>query len=249
MSDAKPDAAPPPPPRIIRVIDFETTGLEPTDEVIEVGHCDLNRDTGSVEGGNSYLCGSRLPIPPEVRAVHHIWPVDIEGQPPFDPDKVLESALASGVVGFAAHMAEFEGQWLGRVLEGVMPLICTYKAALRVWPDAPSHSNFGLLYWLWDAGKIAPRRDRLMPPHRALPDSYATAHLLQAIFAQGATGPELVRWTREPRLYPTCTIGKHRGKKWADVDGGFLRWMLGVSDMEPDLKWCAQLELDRRNGA
>jgi exodeoxyribonuclease X len=37
-----------------------------------------------------------------------------------------------------------------------------------------------------------------------------------------------------------------RGKRWAEVDGGFLRWMTGNATMESDLKWNAQRELDRR---
>src|SRR3546814_1174828 len=60
---------------------------------------------------------------------------------------------------------------------GSMPLFCTNKAALRLWPDAPRHGVFALLYWLEDAGKLNSDYDpaRAFPPHRAGPDSYATA--------------------------------------------------------------------------
>lgn len=86
-----------------------------------------------------------------------------------------------------------------------------------------------------------------MPPHRAGPDAYVTAHILKALFAAGATGKDMVAWTKEPRVLPTCPIGAEwRGKKWADVDAGFLRWMLNQAGMEADLRWNAERELDRR---
>jgi exodeoxyribonuclease X len=233
---------------LMRVIDFETTGLDrPPAEVIEVGYCDYNRATGQVEGGNSYLCGVKS-LPPDAQAIHHIYESDVDGLPPFDPDKVLENALGSEVVCFAAHNAEFEEKWLGRTLEGVLPLVCTYKAALRIWPDAPSHNNFALVYWLEGRRKIFPVREKLQPAHRALPDAYTTAHILQALYAEGVTGAQLVKWTGLPRLMPTCPIGKFRGKSWPDVEQGFLAWITRTPDMDSDIVWNAQQEINRRNG-
>ncbi|MNR42339.1 hypothetical protein D3C85_1608450 [compost metagenome] len=59
----------------------------------------------------------------------------------------------------------------------------------------------------------------------------------------------MVAWTKEPRLLPKCPIGKFRGQPWADVEAGFLNWMLGQPTMEEDLKWNARRELERRRGA
>ena len=58
----------------------------------------------------------------------------------------------------------------------------------------------------------------------------------------------MIAWTQEPRLLPTCPIGKFRGQKWADVEAGFLNWMLNQPTMEEDLKWNARRELERRRG-
>ena len=103
-----------------------------------------------------------------------------------------------------------------------------------------------LRYWLEDQGLLSLDHETAMPPHRAGPDAYVTAHILKALFAAGATGKEMVAWTREPRLLPTCPIGKFRGKPWPEVEGGFLQWMLKQADMEADLKWNANRELLRR---
>lgn len=231
---------------VIRVIDFEMTGMEPPFEVVEYGFCDLVKapeGKWTVAQPGSVLHGVQS-IPPETRAVHHITLAEVAGLPPFDPIAALEVAGHCAVI--AAHNMAFEEQWLQ--IEGMAPKLCTYKAALRVWPNAPSHSNSVLRYWLEDQGLLSLDHDTAMPPHRAGPDAYVTAHILKALFAAGATGKEMVAWTQEPRLLPKCPIGKFRGQPWADVEAGFLAWMLNQPTMEADLKWNAQRELDRRRG-
>lgn len=233
---------------IIRVIDFETTGTEPPAEVCEVGTCDLDLENRRIHTPRTWMCGVDT-MPPEVRAVHHITLAECEGWNKFDAAVMFDGARNAhpDAAAIAAHNAEFETKFF----EPTKPVICTYKAALRVWPDAPSHSNGALRYWLEDQGKIAPDHPLTQPAHRAGPDAYVTAHILLALFDAGATGREMVAWTKEPRQLPTCPIGAEwRGKKWAEVDGGFLRWMTNNATMEADFKWNAQRELDRRaNGA
>lgn len=230
---------------VIRVVDLETTGTEPPAEVVEVGYCDLtNQGDGFWTVGEpvSRLCRVKA-IPPETRAVHHISLAETEGCEPFDAVDFVGSS--SHCAAFAAHNMAFEDQWL--IADGLLPLICTYKAALRVWPDAPAHNNGALRYWLDDQGAMEGLvHETAMPPHRAGPDAYVTAWILRALLSR-CTGKEMVAWTREPKLLPICPIGKERGKKWADVDGGFLSWMVGNATMDADLKWNAQRELDRRN--
>ena len=226
----------------VRIIDFETTGFEPpAAEVCEVGYCDVDTDTRSVAPEyHSWLCGINSPMPPDVRAVHHISADDCDGFPPFDPDTLDNEQVAV----YAAHNAEFEANFF----TFHKPVICTYKAALRVWPDAPSHSNGTLFYWLLDQGLIQPDLAKSQPFHRAGPDAYVTAWILVALLNSGATGKDMVAWTKEPKLLPKCTIGKFRGVAWPDVEGGFLSWMLKQVDMDADLKWNAGRELKRRNG-
>lgn len=223
---------------IARVIDVETSGTEPPDaEVCEVGICDLDVEAKAVLPPRSWLCSVRA-MPPEVRAVHHLSLADCAGYAPFDP----ASLLADSVTVFAAHNASFETKFF----EPAVPMICTYKAALRVWPEAPGHSNGVLRYWLEERGLIAPEHALTMPPHRAGPDAYVTAHILLALLNAGATVREMAAWTREPALLPKCPIGKFRGKPWAEVERGFLEWMCRQADMEHDLKWNADRELNRR---
>lgn len=223
---------------IIRVVDFETTGAEPPSQVCEIGVCDLNLDERKIAQPYSRLCAV-TEMPPDVRAVHHIRMSDI---PPDAPAFFADEPDSEAVSAFAAHNSSFETKfWTPQ-----KPIICTYKAALRVWPDAPSHSNGALRYWLEDQGKVAPDHDLTQPAHRAGPDAYVTAHILLALFNEGVTGKEMVAWTKEPRLLPTCPLGKFRGKPWSEVDGGFLGWMLKQPTMDEDLIWNAKREIARR---
>lgn len=224
---------------IIRIIDFETTGTEPPAEVCEVGICDLHLEERKVDRPSSWLCGVKS-MPPEVRAIHHIALSECDGKPPFDE----ASLLTPDVTAVAAHNASFETKFFHPSLH----MICTYKAALRMWPTAPGHGNGVLRYWLEDQGLISLDHALTQPAHRAAPDAYVTAHLLMALFNAGATGKDMVTWTKEPPLLPTCPIGKFRGMPWSEVEGGFLGWMLRQSTMEDDLKWNAQREIARRSG-
>ena len=88
-----------------------------------------------------------------------------------------------------------------------------------------------------------------MPAYRAGPDAYVTAWILKALFDEGVKGAQMVKWAKEPALLPRCPIGEHRGKPWPEVDGGFIKWILGKPDMGVDIRFCAQKEWDRRNGA
>lgn len=224
---------------IIRVIDFETTGTEPPAEVCEVGFCDLDLNVREVQDPHSWLCGVRE-MPPEARAVHHISLAECAGHEPFDPTRLVNEEISAT----AAHNAAFECKFF----QPSVPIICTYKAALRVWPDAPSHSNGALRYWLEDQGKITPIHSLTQPAHRAGPDAYVTAHILLALFNAGETGKDMVRWTTEPALLPRCPIGKFKGMRWSEVEAGFLGWMLRQPTMEYDLRWNAEQEIARRQG-
>lgn len=227
---------------IVRVLDFECSSLSPDDGcVIEVGWADYDTDARTISDPKSYLCHAAS-LSPDNRAVHHIMPSQLIGKAPFSADALNDQATEDGVSCWAAHNSEFETRWFAPRI----PVICTYKSALRAWPDAPSHSNAALRYMLEDMGRCNANYAHCSPPHRAGPDAYVTAHILRELFADGHTGSQMIKWTKEPSLLPRCPIGKFRGKPWAEVEFGFLEWMTRQADMEADFKWNAERELSRR---
>ena len=125
-------------------------------------------------------------------------------------------------------------------LTGGTPWICTYRCALRVWPDAPNHQNNTLRYWL----KLPADRRRAEPTHRAGPDAYVTAYLLKALL-NSASVEQLIHWSAEPALLARCTFGKHRNTLWRDVPSDYLRWAAG-QQMDEDVAHTVRHELKRR---
>lgn len=212
LSESAPDKL------VIRVIDTETTGTSPDDDVIEVGYTDLVFRGDHMERlpTQATLYGARKPIPPEASAVHHLIDADIAGLPLFGAEAV--AALVQGVDCFVAHNASFERQFI----KTDIPWICTYKVAMRLHPDAPTHSNQGLRYWFG-----FPEIDRAFAntAHRAGPDSYVTTFLFEHLLGQAEVA-DMVVWTEEPILLPTVRFGQNRGKKWSEVPIDFLEWVL-----------------------
>lgn len=222
---------------LVRVIDFETTGLPPDASVCEIGWCDVIIGSGPTQIGpvQSILTNPGRPMPVEAMAVHHILDRDVVGAP--SPDRAFLK-LADGPDAFAAHNASFERAFF---TGGERPWICTYRCGLRAWPDAPSHSNQALRYFL----TLCIDDEKAMPPHRAGPDAYVTAHILRALLGIRPLA-DLTTWTKEPALLTKCGFGKHRGAKWSDVPSDYLDWLLRQKDMGEDIHHTARHHLRQR---
>lgn len=222
---------------LIRCIDVETTGVpSPTtpQAIVECAWCDLqlpgaagppasNLEGAVISTPFSLLIDPGRPIPPEASAVHHITDNDVAGQP--SPDAACR-ALTEGATMWCAHKADFESQFFGG-----KPLICTYKAALRIWPDAVEHKlqTLRYLHRLDDATDFVP--ELALPAHRAGPDAYVCAHLLR-LCLQHVTLDKLRHWSSGPALLSRVTFGKHRGMKWSEVPTSYLDWLINKSDFD-----------------
>ena len=235
---------------IIRVLDLETTGLAPPARVCEIGWYDLSATTKDLVGKPSgyalgafgwHLVNPGIPIPPEVSAIHHIIDEDVERAPTWEALCPTMFPNRTGVTCYAAHNIKMERQWITDELTGGAPWVCTYKGALRVWPDAPAHSNQALRYWRRPPGLI---RETAAGAHRAGPDAYVTALLLLDLL-EHVSLDQLIDWSSKPALLPRCYIGKERGKPWSEVDSGFMRWVLD-KDFDEDVKFTCRHWLDTR---
>lgn len=229
----------------IRVIDIETTGFDPADDgICEIGYCDV---TSGSEGGwtvqlpvNALVNPGRS-IPPETSAVHHLIDSDVAGFPTFDA--VGPNILRDTSVNFlCAHNAKFERGFISDEMTGGKEWICTYKCALRIWKDAPSHSNQALRYFRNPEGLS---RAVASVAHRAGPDAYVTAFHLRDMLDGGAKIEHLVARSSQPALLIRCHIGKERGKLWSEVDPGFMSWLLD-KDFDEDVKFTAKYWLAER---
>ncbi|MCW3835373.1 exonuclease domain-containing protein [Sphingomonas canadensis] len=237
----------PPPPQIVRVIDLETTGNAPPQHgVLEIGWQDvaLGKDgRWELEGtGGSVMVNPGRPIPPLTMAVHHIREEDVADAPWFqDVARPILDPWPRRVA-LAAHRASFEEQFCTPALTRGADWICTWKCALRLWPEAPGFSNQILRYYRRPDGM---EHERGLPAHRAFPDAYVTAFHLRDML-NSASLAQLVEWSKVPGLLPRVRYGPDRGKEWWEIDDDSLAAFL--SDRDEDIRFTAQTELARRRG-
>lgn len=226
----------------IRVIDLETTGSRPpAHDVCEIGWQDVvEQDDGhwtiGEERGALFVNPGRS-IPPVTMAVHHIIDDDVAGAP-FWRD-VAPGVLkpAGGAIALAAHRASFEQRFCVPNLSGGARWICTWKCALRVWPDSPGFSNQVLRYWRMPEGLD---RATGLPVHRALPDAYVTAHHLRDMLNLAGID-QLIAWSDEPGLLPRVPSGPERGRYWSELDEAALGRF--AADRDEDVRFSAETEL------
>jgi exodeoxyribonuclease X len=227
---------------VVRVIDIETTGTDPeTDAIIEIASVDVLAD-GSIANRQSTLVRPGIPIPPEASAVHHLIDEDLAGAPPL----MNAIHLFRGADAYVAHNAEFEQAFLGPLL-GAVPWVCTYKAALRIWPDHPAHNNQALRYRLGFVNPFGIDRHTLSP-HRALSDAIVTAAVFTEIIKHAAW-PELLQWSGEPALLSVFRFGKHRGERFDAVPIDYLEWIVSdQNELSEDVKASARYWLRPSTG-
>ena len=230
----------------VRVIDLETAGAGPHD-VCEIGWQDVEQAPDgswrlSDERG-SRLVNPGRPIDPSTMAVHHILDAQVADAPFW---KAVASEVLrpqGGVLALAAHRAAFEQRYCRPHLTGGAGWICTWKVALRLWPELPSFSNQMLRYVRRPKGLV---HELGLPAHRALPDAYVTAHHLRDMLNQSSV-EQLLAWGREPGLLPRVPAGPERGKAFRDLETGVLQGLAKERDV--DIRFSAETELQRRGEA
>ena len=235
---------------LLRVIDFEFTN-EPTEEdpgaLVEAGFTDIYFDEDGIELTRPWaaICRPGRPIPPASMAVHHI--TDEEAAAGIPPGHAFMRFM--GTDGetqrpdyFVSHNVTAEqGFFKGNDI----PWICTYRAALRLWPDEESHKLQHLRYSL--GLKINQKLG--LPAHRAGPDSYVGAGIMAAILERMMNQVDLktlVRWSKGAPLFTKLSFGKHKGQRYDEVPTDYLYWIIDKSEMGSDVKANARFWLKQR---
>lgn len=216
---------------IICVSDVETTGISDQDKLVELATIRFNTD----KTNNDYQWSARFnpgrPIPPEASAIHHIVDSDVVNCDKFSELDWHDASAGAEIL--AAHNADFDCKFL--------PLdkdprfwICTYKCALRIWPDAPGHSNQCLRYFLNLDLKIP----HGLAPHSALYDAMTTTGLVRRLLEE-ITIDKAIDISSKPALQRICRFGKFKDQKWEEVDEEYLRWV--IKDRAPEVQFAPEV--------
>lgn len=228
----------------VLVVDTETTGSGPEDQVVEIAV----RGRRMTEGGELLqqwswhsLVRPTCSVRPEARAAHHITDAELE-QAPTMAELLEREPELGGLRGrnapaeeddrvLVAHSVVFDRAMLAQSAPTGTELwlpyrdICTYRCSLHRWPRAKGHSNQYLRYYLGVNGVPSDAG----PPHRAPHDAMVTSEILDTLLGYSSI-EELIRITRDPMLLEICRIGEHRGKPWAEVPVKFLHWIMGKGE-------------------
>lgn len=225
------------------VLDTETTGLDPSEHsLVELAAVGVDKQDEVFET----LVNPTRDIPPEAKAVHHITEKMCQGKPITSAaveDMLIKLGRPEVVI---AHNAKFDRGFLEPYfteLDYKPRWICTYKSAVSVYPNAPSHSNQVLRYWLG----AEPRLPSDLAPHRALYDVLVTREIFQSLLTH-KTINELYQISSNPLLLERVSFGKHKGLLWREVDRGYLRWITSQADMNEDVVFTANHYLGAHRG-
>lgn len=228
----------------LRVIDIETSGGSPS-EIIEIAAVDVVQTDGGwrAEPPRSRLFRPNGAITFHAMAIHHLTPSNFDQTLPCCDDRQLIDFLEVGGAAdhLVAHNVAFESAHIGAAVTGDLRWICTVKGARHAWPDAPGYSNQVLRYWR--GLDLDPAL--AMPPHRAAPDAWVTAHILIDLL-QSCSVDELADATNAPRRLDRIPFGRYRGKDWSLAPADYLRWLISEPEMAADVVARAETELAGR---
>lgn len=161
------------------------------------------------------------PITLGALSTHHIDDSMLVG---CDPSSTYELPPCLFVV---AHNPDFDCTAAGAMENGPRR-IDTCALARECWPNLDCYSQAALIYHL-DRQNA---RDRLKGAHGAAADVLLCKTILDAEIAHlgVASWEELWDRSEEARIPKVMGFGKHKGVAIGDLDAGYVRWLLNVTD-------------------
>lgn len=211
--------------------DCETTGVSPSDRMVEVAWLLMNEDFKILDEGHS-LINPQRPIPAGASAVHGITMKDVENAPTADEYfyDVLGNKLGSVDAIFTAHNAPFDMRYFGPYLPDATPQMCTLRLARKLYPDVDNHKLGTLVYALG----LDVDKSRF---HSADGDMIILMSLLGKMTEDfGYTLWDLFEAANTPIQMTKMTFGKHKGVPLKDLPASYVSWLLKLDNLDPDLR-------------
>lgn len=204
------------------VLDTETTGVEPSDRIIEAAYLELDNNFEVVsEFGQLY--NPLMPIGIGAMATHHIVDSDLTDCPPFTEFVLPDVEYVIG------HNIDFDMRMIGHEDNDEVKRICTLALARHWVPDTGAHSQTALMYHFM--GEAA--RPLVKGAHAALVDvknCLAVLNYLRPIMTKGGatvgTLEQLWAESERCRIPIAMTFGKHDKEPIATLPYSYKNWLL-----------------------
>jgi exodeoxyribonuclease X len=211
------------------IFDTETTGVV---NAVMIEAAWLKMDTPSNLGvldqfEQRYNPGKSIDL--GAMATHHIMDEDLVGCPPAS-----EFALPSDCEYLIGHNIDFDWRVIG---EPQIKRICTLALCRRFFPDADSHSQSAMIYFL----ERARARDLVRNAHSALADVQNCRTVLRHVLSKVDALTDSATWefvwslSEAARTPTVMTFGKHKGMHIDQLPSDYKQWLLSKADINPYL--------------
>ena len=216
----------------IVVIDTETTGFSTEeDRVVEIAavRLELNGEGYAISSVLHCVVDPQRTIPASASAIHHLTDADVVDARTLEEAITYLGIQANDVL--VAHNADFDRGFLPALK--THEWVCTWKAAQKLLPGAPSFGNQVLRYYLGLNVEGGHGRDG--QPHSAGYDARTTA-LLMAHLLSLSSLEDMMSISKAPVMLARMPFGKHKGQAFAEVPKDYLMWLKGRPDLDRDLR-------------
>lgn len=205
-------------------LDFETTGLQPGFQPIEIAWVEFDQDLNSVEEVTSLL-NTKVVIEPRAQRAHGITSKMLKGKPTLS--EFLQSSHSDKFknehVLVVAHNVSYDLPLFRSFCRQVTAL-CTMRLGQNLYPDL---ENFRLRTL---ASHLEVDTE---PNHRALTDAQTCFELLKKYsLANKLAIPELVEAANNFSPDATIPFGKHKGMRIIDLPTDYQVWL--SENLDPD---------------
>lgn len=211
--------------------DVETTGVRPTDKIVELAYTIFDEDSNLLDQHES-LIDPEMHIPSGASAANGITDDMVADAPTLEQylTIVKQNPLMFDEPGiFIAHNAAFDHRYLGPLMHPETEVMCTLRLAKKLWPELDSHKLQALKYSL-NLPKVEG------DAHRAGADVEMLVNLVLHMMATtGLDIPGLLELAKAPLNIEKMTFGKHKGLALKDVPKDWFVWLLKQDNVDPDL--------------
>lgn len=221
-------------------IDCEMTGLDLTDQIVEIGVIKFTFD--QILDEYETLIYPGRPIPPESTAIHHITDEMVAGKPTIDQilPKIFEIAGSHTIIG---HGIKHDIDLIALAAEkaniptsiGKNPRMDTLRLA-RLYGESPINSLEQL------------RKHFNVPlegAHRAMSDVIVNMHVFKHLCRRFRTTSEVFDILSKPIQMRLMPFGKHKGRPFKELPIEYLIWASN-KEFDEDLIFSLRTEIKRR---
>lgn len=209
--------------------DVETSSLTDGAGIVEIAwkeideNCNVLAEFHSLIDPGHKICYGAM-------GVHNITDEMVADAPTIEEFfSVVHPGKIQGETVLICHNVEFDHRFFKPWIANLRGKLCTLRMAKRFLPNAPNHKLQTLRYMLdLEAGDA----------HSALGDVTCAVDLLRKLLLiSGNTLEELYTIANEPMFIDIVPFGKHKGKKTVDLPLDYIKWMLGLDNLDSDLRF------------